>query len=161
MLTGTVLTYIKSWLNGNPQRYEFEAGSWQINMILEMVRKRFKISCRARTLRGVLGRLGFSYKEPRPIPDKSASETEREEFKQETAGLLEEMSKWGHVVRVCRDSYSISGLFWTLPHVLTYTAQYWVIFINMFHTAHPICGMERCNGALFATAAAGLVGKRL
>ena len=63
--------------------------------------------------------------------------------------------------RVCRDSYSIFGLFWTLSHVLTYTAQYWVIFINMFHTVHPICGMERCNGALFATVAAELVGRRL
>ena len=40
MLTGAVLAYIKRWLNGNPQRYEFEAGSWQINMVLEMVRKR-------------------------------------------------------------------------------------------------------------------------
>ena len=31
MLTGAVLTYIKRWLNSNPQRYKFEAGSWQIN----------------------------------------------------------------------------------------------------------------------------------
>ena len=34
MLTGAVLTYIERWLNGNPQRYEFEARSWQINMVL-------------------------------------------------------------------------------------------------------------------------------
>ena len=52
----------------------------------------------------MLGRLGFSYRKPRPISDKSASEIEQEEFKQETVGLLEEMSKQGHVVRVCRDS---------------------------------------------------------
>ena len=67
MLTGAVLMYIKSWLNGNPQRYGLKAGSWQINMILEMVRKRFKISCKVRTLRRVLRQLGFSYKKPRPI----------------------------------------------------------------------------------------------
>ena len=41
--------------------------------------------------------------------------------------------------------------FKTLPHVLTYTVQYWVVFINMFHTAHPICGMGQCNGTVFAT----------
>ena len=41
--------------------------------------------------------------------------------------------------------------FKTLPHVLTYTVQYWVVFINMFHTAHPICGMGQCNGPFFAT----------
>ena len=69
-------------------------------MVLEMARKRFKISCRVSTLRRVLRWLGFSYRKPRPIPDKSASETEQEEFNQETAGLLEEMSKQGHVVRV-------------------------------------------------------------
>ena len=111
MLAGATLTYNKRWLNGNPQRYEFEVGSWQINMVLEMVRKRFKISCRVCALKRVLGRLGFSYRKPRPISDKSASEMEQEEFKQETVGLLEEMSKQGHVVRVCRDSYSIFGLF--------------------------------------------------
>ena len=98
MLTGAVLAYIKRWLNGNPQRYEFEAGSWQINMVLEMVRKRLGISCRVRTLKRVLRRLGFSYSKPRPIPDRSASEAEQEEFKQETAGLLEEMGKQGHAV---------------------------------------------------------------
>ena len=114
MLAGATLTYNKRWLNGNPQRYEFEVGSWQINMALEMVRRRFKISCRVCALKRVLGRLGFSYKKPRPISDKSASEMEQEEFKQETAGLLEEMSKQGHVVRVCRNLYSIFGLFWTL-----------------------------------------------
>ena len=44
-----------------------------------------------------------------------------------------------------------SACFKTIPHVLTYTVQYWVVFINMFHTAHPICGMEQCNGPVFAT----------
>ena len=44
-----------------------------------------------------------------------------------------------------------SACFKTLPHVLTYTVQYWVVFINMFHTAHPICGMGQCNGPVFAT----------
>ena len=58
MLTGAVLTYIKRWLNGSPQRYKFEAGSWQINMVLEKVRERFGISCEVRTLRRVLKRLG-------------------------------------------------------------------------------------------------------
>ena len=109
MLTGAVLAYIKRWLNGNPQRYEFEAGSWQINMVLEMVRKRLGISCRVRTLKRVLRRLGFSYSKPRPIPDRSASEAEQEEFKQETAGLLEEMGKQGHAVMVCDRRPSRSG----------------------------------------------------
>ena len=64
ILTGAVLTYIKRWLNGNQQRDELEAGSWQINMVLEMVRKGFKISCRTSTLRRVPRWLGFSYRKP-------------------------------------------------------------------------------------------------
>ena len=58
---------------------------------------------------------------------------------------------------VCRFSGSVgiriaySACFKTLPHVLTYTVQYWVVFINMFHTAHPICEMGQCNGSVFAT----------
>ena len=67
------------------------------------------------TPKRVLGRLGFSYRKPRPISDKSASEIEQEEFKQETVGLLEEMSKQGHVVRVCMNPPSVRGLFWTHP----------------------------------------------
>ena len=104
MLTGAVLTYIKRWLNGSPQRYKFEAGSWQINMVLEKVRERFGISCEVRTLRRVLKRLGFSYRKPRPIPDKSASKEEQEKFKQETAKILDEMIKQGHVVQVCDEA---------------------------------------------------------
>ena len=71
VLTGAVLTYIKRWLNGNPQRYKFEAGSWQINMVLEMARKRFGISCRVRTLKRALRSLGFSYSKPIPTGQSS------------------------------------------------------------------------------------------
>ena len=100
MLTGAVLTYIKSWLNSNPQRYGLEAGSWQINMILEMVRKRFKIPVGCVRSGGCWGGwISHTRSRDRPL-GKSASETEREEFQQETAGLLEEMSKQGCVVRV-------------------------------------------------------------
>ena len=77
MLTGAVLTYIKRWLNGNPQRYKFEAGSWQINMVLEMVRKRFGISCRVRTLKRALRSLGFSYSKPIPTGQSSRSSRSR------------------------------------------------------------------------------------
>ncbi len=103
-LTGAILKHIKRWLNGSPQTYGFEAGSWQINMVQEMLRERFGISCRVRTLKRMLGRLGFSYSKPRPIPDKSASKAEQEEFKRETARLLEEMTRQGHVVQVCDEA---------------------------------------------------------
>ena len=77
MLTGAVLTYIKKWLNSNPQRYKFEAGSCQINMVLEMVRKRFGISCRVRTLKRALRSLGFSYNKPMPTGQSSRSSRSR------------------------------------------------------------------------------------
>ena len=74
-------------MNSNPQRYGLEAGSWQINMILEMVRKRFKIPVGC-VRSGVLWALdSHTRSRDRPL-GKSASETEREEFQQETAGLL-------------------------------------------------------------------------
>ena len=69
ILTGAVLKEIKKWLNDSPQRYKFEAGSWQINMVREMLRERFGTSCRVRTLKRMLRRLGLSYSKSRcPTP---------------------------------------------------------------------------------------------
>ena len=34
-----------------PKEYGFESGSWQLNLILEMIRREFGIDCRIRTLR--------------------------------------------------------------------------------------------------------------
>ena len=103
-LTGAILKHIKKWLNGSPQTYGFETGSWQINMVREMLRKRFGISCSVRTLKRVLGQLGFSYSKSKPIPDKSASKTEQEESKRDTANLPEGMTRQGHVVQVCDEA---------------------------------------------------------
>ena len=86
-LTGAILKHIKKWLNGSPQTYGFEPGSWQINMVQEMLRERFGISYRMRMLKRMLGRLGFSYSKPRPIPDKSTSKAEQEKFKEQYGHL--------------------------------------------------------------------------
>ena len=99
-LTGAILKHIKRWLNGSPQTYGFEAGSWQINMVQEMLRERFGISCRVRTLTGTAlvkgcwdgwdSRTASPGRSPTSLPP--------------TARLLEEMTRQGHVVQVCDEA---------------------------------------------------------
>ena len=99
-LPSSIFKTVRKWLLKEPNKYGFESGSWQLNMILEMIKREFGIDCKIRTLRRKLRRIRFSWRKCRYIPYKSASKKVQEEFKQETAGPLEEMSKQGHVVRV-------------------------------------------------------------
>ena len=87
VVPAAVLKYVEKLLDCSPQKYKFEAGSWQINMVMELVMKKFGMTFNPYTLKRAMRRMGFSYSKPRPIPDKSASEEEQEKFKQETADI--------------------------------------------------------------------------
>ena len=82
-LPKSFLRTVRSWLKNKPKKYGFESGSWQLNLVLEMIRRRFGTDCccKARTLRRMLKRIGLSYRKTRPVPPKSASKSEQEEFK--------------------------------------------------------------------------------
>ena len=90
VVPAAVLKYVEKLLDCSPQKYKFEAGSWQINMVMELVMKKFGMTFNPYTLKRAMRRMGFSYSKPRPIPDKSASEEEQEKFKQGTADMIRE-----------------------------------------------------------------------
>ena len=69
-----------------PKDFEFESGSWQLNLLLEMIRKRFGLECNARTLRRWLRRIRRSWRKSRHVPYRTASKTVQMEFKEKAGG---------------------------------------------------------------------------
>ena len=62
-LPRSLLRTVRKWLLREPNEYGFESGSWQLNMILEMIKREFGIGCKIRTLRRKLHRIRFSWRE--------------------------------------------------------------------------------------------------
>ena len=56
---------MRRWLKRSPKKCGFETGSWQMDMVTEMIRKEFGVTVRARTLRRWLRRIGFSWRKDR------------------------------------------------------------------------------------------------
>ena len=54
-------------LKRSPKKCGFETGSWQMDMVTEMIRKEFGVTVRARTLRRWLRRIGFSWRKDRYV----------------------------------------------------------------------------------------------
>ena len=77
-----IIRTVRRWLKRSPKKCGFETGSWQMDMVTEMIRKEFGVTVRARTLHRWLRRIGFSWRKDRYVPYRSASKTEQEEFKQ-------------------------------------------------------------------------------
>ena len=74
---------MRRWLKRSPKKCGFETGSWQMDMVTEMIRKEFGVTVRARTLRRWLRRIGFSWRKDRYVPYRSVSKEGQEEFKRE------------------------------------------------------------------------------
>ena len=74
---------VRRRLKRNPKKCGFETGSWQMDMVTEMIRKEFDVTFRARTLRRWLRRIGFSWRKDRYVPYRSVSKERQEEFKRE------------------------------------------------------------------------------
>ena len=74
---------VRRWLKRKPGEFGFESGSWQLNLVLEMIRRELGIDCKTRTPRRWLRRIGFSWRKNRHIPRRSASRRRQEEFKSE------------------------------------------------------------------------------
>ena len=94
-LPRSLLRTVRKWLLREPNEYGFESGSWQLNMILEMIKRKFGIGCKIRTLRRKLRRIRFSWRKYRYVPYKSASKEVQEEFKQVAGGKATEYRKEG------------------------------------------------------------------
>ena len=74
---------MRGWRKRSPQRYGFESGSWQLDMVTEMIKREFGTGVKTRTLRRWLHRIGFSWRKDRRVPRRSASRRRRDEFKRE------------------------------------------------------------------------------
>ena len=79
----SMLRAVRGWLRQSPQKYGFESGSWQLDMIIEMIRREFGTGVKARTLRRWLRRIRFSWRKDRHVPRRSASRKRQGEFKSE------------------------------------------------------------------------------
>ena len=106
MILRQVHRNIKWWLGRDPTRYWYEAGSWQMVMIQDMLYKKFRIRCKTGTLRRALRRIRFSYRKPRPVPYNSATPEEQERFKVETNRLVNEAAKEGFAVLTCDEMHA-------------------------------------------------------
>ena len=94
-LSPRILRIIGRRPKGSPRRCGFETGSWQLNMIIEMIRRAFGILAKARTLRRRLRRMMFSRRKNRHVPYKSAPEEKQEEFKKMTGERAAQMRSSG------------------------------------------------------------------
>ena len=55
-----IIRTVRRRLKRSPKKRGFETGSWQMDMVIEMIRKGFGVTARARTLRRWLRRIRFS-----------------------------------------------------------------------------------------------------
>ena len=97
---------ILEWIDNSPTVYGFATGTWQLDMILAMLERELNIKCKPRTLRRMMKRAGCSYTKARPVPRKSATKEEREEFMNETNATLEELIAEDYVV-LCGDEAGV------------------------------------------------------
>ena len=106
ILPRKILRKIKRWLIRDPSRYGYEAGSWQLVMIQDMLRRKFGIRCKAGTLRRALKRIRFSYRKPRPVPYNAATPEEQEQFKIDANRLVNEAAREGFTVLSCEQMHA-------------------------------------------------------
>ena len=93
-----VFRAVRRWVKKEPSDFKFESGSWQLNLLLEMIRERFGLECNARTLRRWLRRNRLSWRKSRHVPYKTASKIVQMEFKQKAGEQACQMRAEGYAV---------------------------------------------------------------
>ena len=81
-----------------PRECGFRAGSWQSGTTLELIRRKFGISCSPRTLRGMLHKVRFPYRKPEPVPYNSAPGVEQVESKRRASVEAGRLAGHGYAV---------------------------------------------------------------
>lgn len=115
-LDGRMVHAIRRWLGDPPSLHGFRAGAWSLDMLVRSVRWRFGVTYKGRTMRRILNALGYSYRKPRPIPEKSATPEEQKEFMDSTNRLVVELMGRGYAI-LCGDGaacqkWSAGGYAW-------------------------------------------------
>ena len=86
------------WLDDTPEKHGFRSLSWQLDMILKLVKREPGVACSWRTLQRVLRKIHFPYRKRRSVPHNSASEEAQEKFRRETCALIGERLRDGYAV---------------------------------------------------------------
>ena len=92
----------RRWLGNPPNLHGFRAGAWSLDMPVQSIRWRFGVTYRERTMRRILDALGYSYRKPRPIPEKSATPEEQKEFMDSTNRLV--VDRMERAMRYCAET---------------------------------------------------------
>ena len=93
-----VFKAVRRWVKKESTDFKFESGSWQLNLLLEMIRERFGLECNARTLRRWLRRNRPSWRKSRHVPYRTASKSVQTEFKQKAGEQASHMRAAGCAV---------------------------------------------------------------
>lgn len=80
------ITQLQKELMQNPQEFGFSQSMWSTKMVIEHVKKRYRYRYAARSMYDLLHRIGFSIKRPRITHYKSATESEKKQFKKKQEG---------------------------------------------------------------------------
>ena len=78
--TTEILGKIREIVEQLPEKYGFQAGSWQTGMVRQALKNAFGIEYSSRTIRRLLRKSRYSYRKPRSVPYNSASEGNQEKF---------------------------------------------------------------------------------
>ena len=95
-----ILHGARDWLKKSPKLCGFETGSWQMDMAIETIRRKYGVAVKARTLRRWLHRIGFSWRKDRYVPHRSASREEQDGFKKRVGERAAERRAAGRAVFV-------------------------------------------------------------
>ncbi len=80
------LEQLRADLIEGPQNCGFEVATWTGTLVIAHVKRRFGITYASMGICDLLHRIGFSCRRPRPKHPKSATESEKEEFKKKLGG---------------------------------------------------------------------------
>ena len=106
---------IRRWLGDHQNLHGFRAGAWSLDMLVQSIRWRFGTTYE-RTMESIFNALGHSYREPRPIPEKSATPEAQKEFMSTTNRLVVDLMERGYAI-LCGDEaacqrWSSGGYAW-------------------------------------------------
>ena len=93
-----VFQAVRRWVKKEPKDFGFESGPWQLNLLLEMIRKHFGLECNARTLHRWLRSIRLSWRKSRHMPYKTASKIVQMEFKEKAGEQARLMCAAGYAV---------------------------------------------------------------
>ncbi len=103
------LERLRADLIKGPDNCGFKATTWTGPLVIAHVKKKFGITYAETSMYDLLHRIGFSCRKPRPKHPKSASESEKKEFKKKARQSAKYYSKKGYTVMIGDESMFILG----------------------------------------------------